>query len=208
MKFSILTLLTLFATILVTQPSKAYYATLDTGDLVAVERYRASVAPQLIVNKYDGMNLTGRFDTGINPDSSIRAILGFGKVDFQAGVLYKYIPFPDLETQPALGGMAGVLFSRVEGSTELSLRFHPLVSKKMHSDIGAFNWYGSLPLGLTSRSNETFVPIQLAGGTEYAAPNWKVFKVMGEVGINLNKSFSYITVAAVFDFDENTLQRR
>ena len=189
-------------------PASAYFATLDTGDLVKPQKYRLSLSPQIIFNKYDGANITSRFDTGINEDSSVRAILGVGKVDFQIGGFYKYVPYPDTAQQPAIGGMAGLIIARVNGGSEVSLRFHPLISKRLNTKIGDVVPYGTIPLGITTRSEETFVPVQLAGGAEWKPENLLNFSFQAEIGLNISRSFSYIAAAAVFDFDEDTLKRR
>lgn len=180
----------------------AYFATIDTGDLIAPGKFQASVEPQLILNKYDGFNLVGRFDTGINDSSSVRGILGFGKVDFQLGGMYKYIPFPDLPSQPAIGFETGALLARVDGKTEFSLRFHPLVSKKFETEIGDLTPYGSLPFGVTSRSGEdTFVPLQFEVGAELRPLNMPNLSFFAELGINISNSFSYLSAAVAWRFD-------
>lgn len=187
--------------------AQAYFSTVDTGDLVAPQKFQAIVEPQLILNKYDGLNVVGRFDTGLNESSSVRGILGFGKVDFQLGALYKYIPFPDLPGQPAIGGEAGAVLARVDGKTEFSLRLHPLVSKKFETEIGDVTPYASIPFGVTSRSgDETFVPVQVEFGAEVRPLNLQSLSFFGEFGINVNKSFSYISAAVAWRFDEDTMR--
>ena len=183
----------------------AYFSVIDTGELVAPEKYRASIEPQLILNNYDGANLVGRFDTGIDRESSVRGILGLGKVQYQAGAMYKYVPYPDVAGQPAIGGQAGVLFSRVNGENEISIRAAPLVSKRFDTKYGDVTPYGSVPFGITSRSSETFVPIQLAGGAELR-PDWnKNLRIYGELGVNVNRAFSYLSAAVAYDFDDEMI---
>lgn len=202
---SILFALALVAAVAVPSKSHAYFSVIDTGELVAPEKYRAIVEPQLILNNYDGANLVGRFDTGIDRESSVRGILGLGKVQYQAGAMYKYVPYPDVAGQPAIGGQAGVLFSRVNGENEISLRAAPLVSKRFDTKYGDVTPYGSVPFGITSRSSETFVPIQLAGGAELR-PDWnKNLRIYGELGVNVNRAFSYLSAAVAYDFDDEMI---
>lgn len=185
--------------------ARAYFSTIDTGDLVAPDHYRASLEPQLILNNYNGGNLVGRFDTGIDQNSSIRGILGFGTVQYQAGALYKFVPFPDSGQQPAIGGEAGVVFAQINGVSEIDIRFHPLISKAFDTKYGGITPYASLPIGITSRPSETFIPVQLAGGAEFHPDRLKDMRFYGEMGVNLNRAFSYISVAAAYDFDDATL---
>ena len=193
------------ATISFARPALAYFSTIDTGDLVAPEHYRASIEPQLILNNYDGGNVVGRFDAGLNRDSSVRGILGFGKVQYDAGAMYKYVPFPDVGQQPAIGGEAGIDFARVNGQSEISLRFHPLISKRFDTVYGDITPYGSLPIGITNRGDETFVPIQVSGGAMWTPDGHKDMHVFGELGLNVSRAFSYVSVALAYDFDDSTI---
>lgn len=197
---------TIAVALLAANPAHAYFSTIDTGELIAPGQYQASFEPQLIFNRYDGGNAVLRFDTGLNEESGIRGILGFGKVDFQLGGMYKYVPFPDLDKQPAIGFETGAILARVNGGSEFSLRFHPLVSKRFATEVGDFIPFASLPLGITTRSNETVVPIQIAGGTEFRPLNYQNVSFFGELGINLNQAFSYFSLAAAWRFDEGTLR--
>jgi len=183
----------------------AYYSTLDTGDTLGEKKYDVSLEPQVILNRYDGFNLVGRVDAGINEESNLRAIMGFGKVDFQAGALYKYIPFPDTSHQPAIGFTTGAIYAHVQGSSELNLRFTPLVSKKAKVEDVNLNLFASVPFGVLVRDNTTTIPIQIAAGTEWKIPSNEQFSIMGELGVNVSNAFSYISFAGVYYFDESMI---
>jgi hypothetical protein len=188
-------------------PAQAYYSVIDTGELVAPDHYRASIEPQLILNNYDGANLVGRFDTGLDRDSSVRGLIGLGKV-IEMGAMYKFVPYPDIGQQPAIGGEAGVVFARVNGENQISLRLTPLISKKFDTKYGGLTPYGSLPIGITSRPGETFVPVQIAGGAELRPDAFKNLAFYAELGINLNRAFSYLSVAVACEFDGSAFNRR
>ncbi len=190
--------------LLTTAQSFAYFSTIDTGDLLERGKYRAILEPQIILDRYDGLNFVGRFDSGLTEDANVRALVGFGKVDFQMGGFFKYVPFPDVDKQPAIGGEAGILYARVNGETEFSLRIHPLVSKKFATEIGDLTPYVSLPLGITNRASDTFVPVQLVGGSEWKTLKWDNLRFFAEVGLNINHSFGYISGAVAYYFDDPT----
>lgn len=205
-------LMALAAVILQSSSALAYFSTIDTGELVAPGEYQALFEPQLLLSSYEGLNangvnLVGRFDTGLNESSSIRGIVGAGTVDFQLGGMYKYVPFPDLEKQPAIGFSTGIILARVNGQTEFSGRFHPLISKKLATEVGDLIPYLSLPLGLTARSNQTVFTMQIAGGTEFRPLNIKNFSFYGELGVNLSQTFSYLSIAAAWHFDDSVFAR-
>ena len=190
-------------------PALAYFSTIDNGDLVAPGAYQVSIEPQLIFNNIDGFNAVGRFDTGIDSQSSLRGILGIGKVDFQIGAMYKIIPFPDTPNQPAIGADIGILIAKVNGETETSIRLHPLVSKKFETEVGDLQPYASIPFGVTWRSgSETFVPVQIAGGAEFRTLGHPNLSSFAELGVNLNRSFSYLSVALAYRFDDAMVHRK
>ncbi len=198
-------LATFTATTLSMSVASAYYSTLDNGEVLGDGQFQAMFNPQLIFNNYDGGNFTGRLDMGLADGLSARGILGFGKVDFQIGGLVKWIPFPDTDSQPAIGGEAGMIVSRIGSLTQYSIRFHPLISKKIETEIGDVIPYTSLPLGITVQSggvDETFVPVQLVLGSELRPLEMKNWSFFGEVGVNLTKSFGYITAAVAYRFED------
>lgn len=206
--FVLFALFAVFAVIALTAPMKAlgYFSTIDTGELVSPTQYQMILEPQLILNKYDGINMIGRLDTGLNESSSIRGILGFGKVDFQIGGMYKYVPFPDTDKQPAIGGEVGAILARVNGQTEFSVRIHPLISKRLETEVGDVIPYASLPLGVTTKPDKTFVPVQIVGGAEFRPLNIANLSLFTELGINITEAFSYISLAAAWRFDDAALK--
>lgn len=192
--------------LLAPQGASAYFSTIDTGELIAPHHYQISFEPQLMLSSYQGIdsnraNGVFRFDTGIDESSGLRGIIGFGAVDFQIGGMYKYVPYPDTEKQPAIGFETGALLARVNGNTEFSLRFHPLVSKKFATEIGDLIPYVSLPLGLTVRTNSSVVMMQIAGGSELRLLNVPNLSLFAELGISLSQSLSYLSIAAAWRFD-------
>ena len=192
------------ATLLAT-PAHAYFSTVDNGEVLREGQFQAMFAPQIIFNNYDGGNYVGRLDMGLSEGLSARGILGFGKVDFQIGGMVKWIPFPDTASQPAIGGEAGLIVARIGSRTQYNLRFHPLLSKRIETEVGDVIPYGSIPIGVTVNSgvvDETFVPVQLVAGAELRPLEMKNWSFFGEVGVNLTRSFGYVTAAIAYRFDD------
>lgn len=207
--FSLTAVLTACTALTVFLPrAEAYFTTLDTGELLQPQQYKAAFAPQLILNDFEGLNALGTFDVGINEYSSVRGLLGFGEVDFQMGGFYKFIPFPDTPKQPAIGAQVGALVAHVGGDTQFSLRLHPLISKKLQTEIGDLTPYASLPIGVTARDDDTLTPIQFVVGSELRPLNTKNFSYFVELGVELNDAFSYIAGAVAYRFDEASLRGR
>ena len=185
----------------------AYYSTIDSGELVVPNSYQVGIEAQGIMHEFSGMNFVGRFDAGINESSSVRGLLGFGKVDFQIGGFYKYIPYPDTPHQPAIGGEAGVIVSRFAGDNQIAVRLHPLISKKFQSEVGDFIPYASIPFGVTFGKGPTVIPVQFVVGSEFRPLDLKNFSFFAELGIEVSKSFSYLSVAGAWRFDDGTIRR-
>jgi len=180
----------------------AYYSVWDTGEVLKEGHYETSLEGQFITAEGSGMNVTGRFDFPIQDDSSGRVMLGAGAIDFHAGAFYKFIPYPDTEKQPAIGAIFGAIYARNEGENFLTLRIAPLVSKVFQLNFGEMVPYASLPIGLTSRKGGTDVPINFAIGTDVKTDHFKHWRWRTEVGFNIDDSYSYVSIGAILDFDQ------
>lgn len=185
--------------------ANALYSVMDTGDLLPEGQFRANLETQLITDHDDGVNLMGRFDSWFNDDSNVRGVVGFGTTDLYLAGFYKWVPYPDAEGQPAIGISAGLAYARyeIEDETlgELSLRFHPIISKKFVVEMGELTPYGSLPFGLASRDGDTEFPVQAVGGVEWKTSQWQKLTFSAEVGFNVNEAFSYFSLGAQLYFD-------
>ncbi len=178
--------------------SHAFYSVQENGELLKPEEMQFSTEAQILTHRATGVNIVGRIDRGINDESSARLTVGTGETDFVIGASYKWVPYPDLATQPAIGFIFGAIYARYEEENELSLRATTLISKAYDSDIGSFIPFIALPIGIRNYADETEFPINIAVGTRYAHPQLNTCEFTAELGLNLNESFGYISVGAVF----------
>jgi len=186
----------------------AYYSTIDTGELLPSDTYRAIIETQFVTDPSNGVNFVGRFDGAIDDETGYRALLGFGETDFHFGGFVKWIPIPDLDNQPAIGVLAGVLYAN-DGSLDiLSLRLHPLISKKFELEAGVLTPYASLPFGIQSIDGKTTLPLQLAVGSEYKPKQFEKLYFGGELGFDLAKSYTYFSLFAAMNIDEEGIAFR
>lgn len=191
--------------------ARALYSVMETGDILSEGSYKASLESQFISDGDRGVNLIGRFDSWFNQDANLRAVVGSGTTDFYAGGFFKWVPYPDTEGQPAIGLSSGIIYARYDGFDssnknedidEISLRFHPLISKKIKTEIGEMNSYASIPIGISSREGEGKFPVQLTGGVEWKTEQWKNITFTGEVGFNVHEAFSYFSLGARVQWDK------
>ncbi len=196
-----------FAFLLLSVPAFAYNSVIQTGDVVDPGAFQAAIIPQVIFNRFNGVNADLVLDVGVDNGSSARGLIGIGSgVDFEVGGLYKYVPFPDTERQPAIGGEFGIVFARTVGKSEVDLRFNPLISKKLETEVGDFSPYLSLPIGVAIRDGETLLPIQLAVGTELRLLSTPSLSFFIEGGFNVYQAFGYMSGAVAWRFDEVSLK--
>lgn len=187
-------------------PAFGYYSVLNTGDILPEGKYTATGETQFLMDP-GGINLGAKFDSGINESTGFRADLGFGKTDLSLGAFVKYIPYPDVEGQPAVGLNSGIIYATDAGINVFTVRFEPLVSKKFETSFGHLVPYASVPVGLAHRSkrinneDKNDLAIQIVGGTEIKHRQLNGVKFMAEVGIDIDNAFSYVSLAGVFDFD-------
>jgi hypothetical protein len=187
----------------------AYFETAESGEISKLGHYKIGLIPQIRLSEGSGMNFTGFFDSAINDESSVRFLLGSGETDFVTGGSFKWIPIPDYQQQPAIGGKLEVLYGRESSDSFVSFRFHPLISKKYDIDYGTLTAFGSVPISFTTFKNNTETQFNVVLGTEFRNPDYENWEFGSELGLNGNKSFTYISVwATVFLDEEKGFQKR
>ncbi len=183
----------------------AYYSVMSTGEILPENQYTLMGVSQFVTSDPTGINVSGRFEMGINEDSGFRGQFGVGTTDIFLSGLYKYVPYPDVEGQPAVGMNAGIVYASDAGINEFTIRFEPLVSKKFNMNFGYLIPYASLPIGIQHRTkgrDKNDVAIQIAGGVEIAFENLKGVRFMPELGVDIDNAPNYFSIGAIFDFDE------
>lgn len=197
----------LVTALLFSGPAFAYYSVMDNGEILSPGRYKLTGEAQFVTSD-SGINIPLRFDAGLNDEMGIRALIGFGETDFFVGGLFKWMPVPDLDKQPAIGANMGILYGRDNGSGELTFRFEPLLSKRFEVNFGHLTPYASIPLSIRTRNGDQYEDdptdfvAQFAVGTQLEIPDWKNLQFMTELGFDLENAYSYLSFAGVIYFDE------
>lgn len=181
--------------------AQAYLTIAESGELISTGKYQVGVEPQLLLNKGGGANFDLFLDTGINESTSARITMGAGAVDFNAFASAKWVPFPDVDNQPAMGIRGGVGIARDESENIIQVQIAPLVSKKFNTEYGLTVPYLAIPFNILNTKEENFVATNLTMGSEFQSTEWNGVTMGAELGIDLNKSYSYISIFATFPFD-------
>lgn len=201
-KLNLLATILFLASALMAREAQAFYSVMDTGSLLKEGHYKLGVETQFVTSGDQGVNLNARMDGPITDELNWKAELGVGTTDFLAGGYVKWVPFPDVEKQPAVGLIAGALYAHYEHINEISLRVAPFISKKFGFEFGDLTPYFALPMGLRSADSSTQVPVQASFGAEFRPSAFEKINFLAEMGFDVVKAFPYFSVAATLEFDE------
>ncbi|MBT4762666.1 MAG: hypothetical protein HOO06_13290 [Bdellovibrionaceae bacterium] len=195
----------IFTLFLIPSVSWAFYTHHDTGEILKVSQYKLGLGTQIITDPktYSGTGFFGYLDSGLDDGANVRVNLGVGSEVFHTGVFYKWVPYPDYGEQPAMGIRIGASYSRYNGESEISLRAHPFVSKKFKTEFGDIDAYSALQLGIRGYKDSTTVPAQLSFGGELKTSYYDSTLFTGEIGVNMAKAFTYISIGIIFYVDDN-----
>ncbi len=190
-----------------TAPVQAYYTSLDSGQILAPGNYKLGAEVQFITEGDDGVNVAARADGPLTDELNWKTQIGVGTTDVFLAGFVKWVPFPDTDSQPAIGVTGGVLYANYEDFSELSIRLHPFVSKRFELEFGDISPYLALPIGLRTLEDETDVPFQATLGTEFRPDGLEKINFVAEIGFDVNDAFPYFAFGANLQFDdENGIQ--
>lgn len=199
MKFAKYVILGLF----LSTHAHGYLSIAESGEVLQQGKYQVGLEPQFLTNKGGGANFNVFFDTPINESTSARINMGAGAVDFNAFASVKWIPIPDVDNQPAMGLRAGAGIARDEDENLIQLQLAPLLSKRFDTDYGLSVPYLAVPFTFLNTKEENYVASNLTLGSEFHYVDWKEVVLGGEVSVDLNKSYSYISIFVTFPFESH-----
>lgn len=180
-----------------------YLTVLESGEMLPQNQYRIGVIPQVVTSDTSGINIDGTLDALWNESASSRFYLGVGKMDFHLGGSLKYVPFPDVDKQPAIGLRTAAWYARYKDEGYFTVSVGPLVSKKVKHEKGIFAPYVALPINYTLNRTRDYYSQQFVVGTEFVTPETELFTWAAEIGLNLKDSYSYIAMYVGYQFDQS-----
>ncbi|WP_409480098.1 hypothetical protein [Pseudobdellovibrio sp. HCB154] len=181
--------------------SHAFLTINETAEILPENYYRLGVAPQLIVSDGGGFNVGVYADAHIIDDLDGRITMGGGETDFWTQASVKWVPFPDVEKQPAMGGRAAIIYARDEDHNLTGVQLTPLFSKKADTRYGNMIPYAGLPITWFS-GNSSYVSSQFTVGAEWFPTEDK--HIGAEFNLNLDNSLSSVSVYFSFPFEGST----
>lgn len=177
-----------------------YQSLMTTGDLIQPETFQVLGYVESIFDELDGVNINVRGNYGINDELQGDVEIGAGELDVILGAFLKWVPIPDYEKQPAIGVRAGISYIDSNLYSQTSITAMPFVSKGIETPNGRFVPYIGFPLAFNSNKNDDYFSSRIAFGTDWTHPEQKQLHVIAELGLELSKSFSSLSVGASYDF--------
>ena len=218
MGFIFLTILSLGA------QSYAYLSVNETAELLPEGYFRFGIAPQLklsddaYISGDAGLNVGAYFDFFIVDDLNGRFELGGGKTDFWAQASAKWVPFPDVDRQPAMGVRGAFIYARNQYNDNVNgynatidsdfydFQIAPIISKLADTRYGKMIPFVSLPITLVNRKDKSYTATQFAVGAEWFSH--EKYHIGAEFDLNLSNSFSAISTFISFPFDSSIGYKR
>ncbi len=201
MKFPLFSQLLVIGLVLSATPSWAYLSVGESGEIQKAGSNQFGIEPQILGNEGGGVNIGAFLDMPIQDDISARFSLGAGKIDFHAGAAVKWIPFPDVDQQPAMGLKAAAWYARQSSINVWTFQLAPLFSKKFDSEVGLFIPYAAIPVNFVTSTEKSVTGTQFAVGSELYAKDVTNMHFSAELALNLKDSYSFISGSVVFPFD-------
>ncbi|MBC7419405.1 MAG: hypothetical protein H7328_01640 [Bdellovibrio sp.] len=188
-----------FAAFILSRTSHAYLAVNETAELLPDGYFKFGVAPQLRLSDGGGLNVGAFFDTFIADDLNGRFELGGGKTDFWSQASVKWVPFPDVERQPALGIRGAFIYARDENLDFYNFQVAPMMSKVADTRYGKMIPFVALPITFMNTKNNSTTATQFTVGAEWFSN--KDMHVGAEIDLNLSKSYTSVSTFISFPFD-------
>lgn len=197
-----LILLTAFLIIYLPGAYGAYLSLGESGELIPAGTYQVGAAPQLVTNDDGGFNISAFLDAAWTDSLSSRFLLGAGEIDFFVSGSAKYIPFPDVARQPAMGIKLSLWYAR-EGSSNINtIQLAPLISKKYQTEYGLIVPYAAYGISNYTVSGHSKTGDQFFIGSDWKSPDLENVNFTGEIAWSLKDSTSSISVFASLPFDD------
>ena len=194
-------LIVFFVSALFTSTHAAYLSLGESGEVIPESTFQVGAAPQVITNGDGGFNVAAFLDAGWTDSFSSRFMLGAGEVDFYVSGSAKWIPFPDVDRQPAMGLKLSLWYAR-EGSSNINtIQLLPMVSKKYPTDNGIFIPYAAYGISNYSIAGSNKTGDQFFIGSDWKNPDFGSINVTGEIATSLKDSTSSISIFASIPFD-------
>lgn len=185
---------------LFSSPAFAYLTIGESLDITPAGIMKIGVEPQIRLSEGSGANVNFFIDKAIQDDLSWRALIGAGETDLVGTASIKWVPIPDFEQQPAIGVRGDVTLARDADQSFTTFRIAPMISKQIPTEQATFSPYMAIPVGMRGYNGGSDSIAQLVLGSDMKLTEVPNMMFNAELGTNLNKAFSHLSINAVYLF--------
>lgn len=186
--------------------AQAYFSVNETGEILPENYFNIHLAPQMYLSDGGGVDMGVGVDTHVFNSTDARIMIGAGKIDFWTQASLKWVPFPDVGNQPAMGIRAALGYSRDEDVNTTHVQLAPIFSKKSNTSSGDMIPYVSVPFTFVTNKYDSYTATQLAVGSQWFP--WRDANFGAEFNLNLKNSLSSLSVYFNFPFEGATGYKR
>jgi hypothetical protein len=191
-----------------TTPTQAFMSINESAEILPDNYFNIGIAPQTYLSNGGGFDMSVFTDAHLFDNTDGRLTIGSGSgdagTDFWTQASIKWVPFPDVDDQPAMGLRGALAYVRNEDLNALHLQITPLFSKKSTTSSHDMLPYAGLPITFISETNpsNSYVASQLTLGALWFP--WNTAHIGAEFNLNLKNSVSSASVFFMFPFEGAT----
>lgn len=188
--------------LLLTPSTYAFMSLNESAEILPDNYFNIGVAPQVYLSNGGGSDVSVFIDSHLFDNTDGRITLGSGDTDFWTQASVKWVPFPDVDDQPAMGLRGAVAYARDESLNFLHVQISPIFSKKSTTAVHDMLPYAGLPITFVSEKENSYVASQLTLGALWFP--WNTAHLGAEFNLNLKNSVSSASVFFMFPFEGGT----
>ncbi len=181
--------------------SWAYLGIHGSAEIPKLGSYVMGGYGQLMLNEGGGAQFGANLEMPFTEDLSTQFSLGIGKIDFNLGAGFKWVPIPDFNNQPAMGFKVSTWYARTEETNVWTIQIAPMFSKKINTEAGLLIPYAAIPINVVMQKDNNHTGTQFTIGSELHTKKVEGMYFSAEATVNLKDSASYVSGSVSFPFD-------
>lgn len=186
---------------ILTTPIYGYLSIMESGEPVQAGDYHIGFAPQFVTDIDGASNAVFNLRTQINSGQDFSLQLGSGHTRIWSTIASRWVPIPDVQSQPALGIRYDITLAQQTNQSTGVFRLAPFISKRFRTEAGHLEPYAYLPMGVAINNDQTQNLSSLTIGTQLQVEDLRPIYFYVESGINLKGTHSYFLVGIFSIFE-------
>lgn len=185
-----------------TSTSFGYLSLNESAEILPENYFNLGFSPQTFLSEGGGFDASVFADAHLYDNTDGRISIGGGKIDFWTQASVKWVPFPDVDNQPAMGIRSAIGYARDGTQSSVQLQIAPIISKKSLTSMHDMLPYIGFPITYVMEKENNYVASQISLGAIWYP--WNVAQIGAEFNLNLKNSISSASVYMNFPFESGT----